>query len=36
MLKEFYKMRDIGADGRPSKEKLNSLGLSQLGAKLYK
>lgn len=34
MLREFYKLRDIGADGRPSKEKLNSVGLSELAAKL--
>ena len=34
MLKEFYPVRGLGADGRPSKETLNRLGLSDLAAKL--
>jgi len=34
-LKEFYPLRGLGADGRPSKETLNRLGLSDLSAKLY-
>jgi len=36
MLKEFYPVRGLGADGRPTKETLNRLGLSDLAAKLYK
>ena len=36
MLKEFYPARGLGADGRPSKETLNRLGLSDLAAKLRK
>jgi aldehyde:ferredoxin oxidoreductase len=35
MLKEFYPLRGLGADGRPTKETLNRLGLSDLSAKLY-
>jgi len=35
MLKEYYPLRGLDAKGRPSKEKLNSLGLSELAAKLY-
>jgi len=34
MLKEYYKARGLDANGRPLKEKLNSLGLSDLAAKL--
>jgi len=36
MLKEFYPARGLGADGRPSKETLDRLGLSELAAKLPK
>ena len=36
MLKEFYPARGLGADGRPSKETLHRLGLSELAAKLRK
>jgi aldehyde:ferredoxin oxidoreductase len=36
MLKEFYPIRGLGADGRPTKETLNSLGLPELAAKLHK
>lgn len=36
MLKEFYPARGLGADGRPSKETLDRLGLSELAAKLHK
>jgi len=35
MLKEYYEVRGLDANGRPLKEKLNSLGLSDLAAKLY-
>ncbi len=35
MLKEYYPLRGLDANGRPSKEKLNSLGLSDLAAKLH-
>ena len=34
MLKEYYKARGLDANGRPLKEKLNNLGLSDLAAKL--
>jgi aldehyde:ferredoxin oxidoreductase len=34
MKKEYYKARGLDADGRPLKEKLNKLGLSDLAAKL--
>jgi aldehyde:ferredoxin oxidoreductase len=34
MLKEYYKARGLDANGRPSKETLNKLGLSALAAKL--
>ncbi len=34
MLKEFYPLRGLDSQGRPSKEKLNALGLSDLAAKL--
>ncbi len=34
MLKEYYRLRPLDADGRPTKEKLHSLGLSDLAAKL--
>jgi len=34
MLKEYYKARGLDANGRPLKEKLNGLGLSDLAAKL--
>jgi aldehyde:ferredoxin oxidoreductase len=36
MLKEYYKGRGLDANGRPLKEKLVSLGLSDLANKLYK
>ena len=36
MLKDYYKARGLDAKGRPLKEKLVSLGLSELAAKLYK
>jgi aldehyde:ferredoxin oxidoreductase len=35
MLKEFYPARGLGADGRPTKETLDRLGLSELAAKLH-
>jgi aldehyde:ferredoxin oxidoreductase len=35
MLKDYYKARGLDSNGRPLKEKLNSLGLSDLAAKLY-
>lgn len=35
MLKEYYQIRDLDDNGRPLKEKLNSLGLSDLADKLY-
>ncbi len=35
MLKDYYKARGLDAKGRPLKEKLTSLGLSELAAKLY-
>ncbi|GAJ12744.1 unnamed protein product, partial [marine sediment metagenome] len=34
MLKDYYKARGLDANGRPLKEKLNKLGLSELAAKL--
>jgi aldehyde:ferredoxin oxidoreductase len=34
MLKEFYPLRSLEADGRPSIEKLNDLGLSELAGRL--
>jgi aldehyde:ferredoxin oxidoreductase len=36
MMKDYYKARGLDADGRPLKEKLNKLGLSDLAAKIYK
>ena len=36
MLKEYYPARGLAADGRPTKETLSRLGLSELSAKLYK
>ena len=36
MLKDYYKARGLDAKGRPLKEKLVSLGLSELAAKLYR
>ena len=36
MLKDYYKARGLDAKGRPLKEKLVSLGLSELADKLYK
>jgi len=36
MLKDYYKARGLDAKGRPLKEKLISLGLSELADKLYK
>jgi aldehyde:ferredoxin oxidoreductase len=35
MLKEYYPARGLQADGRPSKEKLLSLGLAELAGQLY-
>jgi aldehyde:ferredoxin oxidoreductase len=35
MLKDYYKARGLDAKGRPLKEKLLSLGLSELATKLY-
>jgi len=35
MLKEFYPVRGLNPDGRPSKEVLQRLGLQDLAAKLY-
>ena len=34
MLKEYYTIRGLDADGRPSQEKLESLGLSDLADRL--
>jgi aldehyde:ferredoxin oxidoreductase len=34
MLKDYYKARGLDTNGRPLKEKLNNLGLSDLAAKL--
>lgn len=34
MLKEFYEIRKLDSNGRPGKEKLESLGLGDLAAKL--
>jgi aldehyde:ferredoxin oxidoreductase len=34
MLKDYYKARGLDTNGRPLKEKLNKLGLSDLAAKL--
>ncbi len=34
MMKEFYEIRKLESNGRPSKEKLESLGLGDLAAKL--
>jgi aldehyde:ferredoxin oxidoreductase len=36
MLKDYYKARGLDANGRPLKEKLVNLGLSELAAKLYR
>jgi aldehyde:ferredoxin oxidoreductase len=36
MLKEFYPVRGLDANGRPTRETLKSLGLPELAAKLYK
>ncbi len=36
MLKEFYPLRGLGNDGRPTEETLKRLGLTDLSAKLYK
>lgn len=35
MLKEYYPLRGLDANGRPSKDKLTSLGLSELAARLH-
>jgi aldehyde:ferredoxin oxidoreductase len=35
MLKEFYPVRGLNPDGRPSKDVLQRLGLQDLAAKLY-
>lgn len=35
MLKEYYPVRGLGSDGRPTKETLDRLGLDELKAKLY-
>jgi aldehyde:ferredoxin oxidoreductase len=34
MLKEYYQLRPLDAEGRPAKEKLHSIGLSDLAARL--
>ncbi len=34
MLKQYYKLRPLDAEGRPTREKLHSLGLSDLAARL--
>lgn len=34
MLKEYYKLRALDAEGRPTRDKLLSLGLSELAARL--
>lgn len=34
MLKDYYRLRPLNANGRPPKEKLQSLGLSELAARL--
>jgi aldehyde:ferredoxin oxidoreductase len=34
MLKEYYQLRPLDAEGRPDREKLRSLGLAGLAAKL--
>jgi len=36
MLKEYYPARGLAADGRPTKDTLSRLGLSELAAKLYR
>jgi aldehyde:ferredoxin oxidoreductase len=35
MLKEYYPLRGLDAQGRPLKEKLEALGLAELATKLY-
>jgi hypothetical protein len=35
MLKDFYPVRGLGDDGRPSRETLDRLGLSDLSARLH-
>jgi aldehyde:ferredoxin oxidoreductase len=35
MLKDYYKARGLDAKGHPLKEKMASLGLSELAAKLH-
>ena len=34
MLKEYYRLRALDAEGRPTKDKLHSLGLWELAARL--
>jgi aldehyde:ferredoxin oxidoreductase len=34
MLKEYYRLRSLDAGGRPTKDKLHSIGLSELAARL--
>lgn len=34
MLKQYYRLRPLDAEGRPTKDKLHSLGLSDLAARL--
>lgn len=36
LLKEYYPIRGLAEDGRPTKAVLNSLGLQDMAAKLYK
>jgi aldehyde:ferredoxin oxidoreductase len=36
LMEEFYPVRGLAADGRPTKETLARLGLNDLSAKLYK
>jgi len=35
MLKEFYPLRGLSEQGRPEREKLESLGLYDLAKRLY-
>ena len=35
LLEEFYPVRGLAPDGRPTKETLARLGLNELSAKLY-
>ena len=35
VLKEYYPIRGLAPDGRPARDMLERLGLSDLGARLY-